>query len=74
VQVLIEQANSAARRQEWAEAKNLFLEAMRHEYFSWEAAAYDDDRLGVKLAALFVLTRDGRIARRSAVGFYLTRW
>jgi hypothetical protein len=55
---LIDKANWAARRREWAQATDLFLGAMRHEQFDWTAAAHHEPGLEEKIACVLIVGGD----------------
>jgi len=56
VKELLEQADWAARRQEWEQALEGYRAAMAHPEFTWDAAVVQDQWLNHKLPALLVLT------------------
>jgi len=56
VRELLEQADWAARRQEWGQALDAYHQAAAHPRFSWEAVLLQDPSLNYKLASLLVLT------------------
>jgi hypothetical protein len=57
IKLLLEQANWAARRRDWAQASELFLQATRHDRFDWTAATHQVRGLEEKIACLLVLGR-----------------